>query len=77
MEKKYLLNKYFELILVGGELGLGAKAAPMGRLTGWWGGGGRPPRRARGGGGEGEKERDSVFPRTSVSFPMWKIKGMY
>ena len=44
------------------------------------GGGGAPPLGPRGWegrkGGEGEKERDSVIPQTSVSFPMWKIKGM-
>ena len=74
-EKIFDLNNLLELILVGGGLGLGAKLPPMGRPTG---GRGAPPlpRRARGGGGEGEKERDSVFPQTSVSFPMWKIKGM-
>ena len=41
-------------------------------------GGGRPaPLGARAGEEEeeGEVERDSEFPRTPVSFPMWKIKG--
>ena len=41
------------------------------------GGGAHRPPRPRGGGGEeeGEREWDSVFPRTSVSFPCGKIKA--
>ena len=54
---------------------MGAKAAPMGPADQGERGAG-PSHSARDGGGEGKVEWDSVFPRTLVSFPMWKIKGM-
>ena len=54
---------------------MGAKAAPHGPADRGERGA-APSHGARGGGGEGEVERDSVFPRTSVFFPMWKMKGM-